>query len=618
MPVYPQPTLAQRADAQPEALGIGPVLRRSLPLLWLVALAVALFGGPLLADHEIIVAQTARQMLDTGDWIVPHYLDTPFLVKPPMPYWFVAVLGRVMHATASGLPITDWEARLPSIVATILTVFVIWRLARSMFGRRAAWIAAFVQATALGSLLYAVNATAEALLTLFCTWAMAEFWRAMRASTSSRRRIHLARFYIALGLGMFAKGPMPMMVTAVPIAAWWWLDRPLRIAAVGGRRALGRFVGDLVPRLILALRRLGLWWGVPVFLLMFVPWMLLAARRIPYAWEWWGFEYVNRLEGRYPGSRFGEFYYYIPILFGLVLPWLLSLPEALMSPFLRVYRPLRRPLTYAWCWVVVSWAILSVMSFKKPYYVLPAVPGCALLLGPVLERFFFGAMRPASRWARLGGVAIVVAVAVGFVVGWFVGRAKYPEQWHGSLIGGSIAGGVLIVCGVAAAVVFYLRGRRGHSLVAVGATGVVVFVVAWVACAPALGTAEAALQLVDRLRQAGVSDDTPLYWAGTRPEGAVLYYGGRSVQNAVDPYRLVVEQGTARSKDDLRLAVAGHIVDLMKAPAPACIVLERGQYGMLVAFMKLPVRELFSIDRGPPGVDDDDWVVATNVGADRR
>ena len=67
-------------------------------LHWLVlALAVAagiaaVWGGPPLGDHEAIVAQCARSMRVRGDWMVPELFATPFIRKPPLAYWLVAVV----------------------------------------------------------------------------------------------------------------------------------------------------------------------------------------------------------------------------------------------------------------------------------------------------------------------------------------------------------------------------------------------------------------------------------------------------------------------------------------------------------------------------------------------
>lgn len=584
--------------------------------LWLAGVGLALFGGPHLAEHEVIVAQSARQMISSGDWLIPHYLDTPFLVKPPLAAWLVAGVSTVLPKTEdSAMPVTDFAARLPSAIAVVFTILLVWRLAKSMFDARVAAISAMVCASSMGMLLFAVNATAEALLTLFCTWAFAEFWWAQ--TTPGRRTWHLARFYVALGLGMLAKGPMPMMVVVVPMAAWWFGHRGVRRLASLGPRNIGRIARSTVfgigSRLKEAVTTTGVWWGIPLFLAMFLPWMFLVARREPYAWALWDYEFLDRAQGNYPGCHRGKFFYYLPILFGLVLPWCLSLPEALASPFLRVHRRWVRPLTYAWCWVVVALVLLSVMSFKKPYYVLPAVPGCALLLGPVLDRLFFRSI-VSPRRARLAVGAIVSILATAFVISWFVGSRMYPEEWHGILAWATPVFAALAIVGMAIAGVMFVRARWWMSVSTVAATGIVTFVGVWCILGPAAGNIDAPYKLVQSLEKASVPDGAHVYWASNRPDGRVTFYWNRTIRQVVDPYKLMAERSDDTSGEDLRIQMADRICDLLEGPGVIYIVLQREDFSSLKSFFKPNAQELFTVDRGHPGNDKKDWVVVTNQG----
>src|SRR5947207_6330251 len=105
------------------------------------AAVVVLIAGPPLGEHETIVALIARQTLQTGEWLVPHCLDTAFLLKPPGTPWAVAAVSRILPwDAATGLPVTALTARLPSMLATVLTIVVLHAFSRRAFGRRSAWI----------------------------------------------------------------------------------------------------------------------------------------------------------------------------------------------------------------------------------------------------------------------------------------------------------------------------------------------------------------------------------------------------------------------------------------------------------------------------------------------
>ncbi len=579
--------------------------------------ALTLASGPPLGEHETIVAQIARQTLQSGSWLVPQWMDSPFLIKPPLAPWVVAALSRVLPGYGpDGLPVTDFSARLPSALAMLLTVFVIHRLARSMFGRGEARIAAFVCATALGTWLYAVNATAEALLTLFCTWSFAEFWWSQRANAPAQRRAHLVRFYLALGLAMLAKGPMPLAVVVLPLVAWWWGDRPTRALAAGGLssapRAARLAARQAWSRTRTALRTLGLWWGVPLFLLLFVPWMVAVARKHPYAWQLWNYEYLQRLAGVYPGDDREPIYYYLPILLGLLLPWSLSLPEALAAPFLAAYRRQRRPLTFAWFWTTVTFLATSAMMFKKPYYILPALPGCALLLTPVLSRLFFREPAAPRRAAAAVG-AILLGLSATMAGLWLFARAKYPDAWSVPMANMAIpACAVLVLAGVALAGALYVRSRTTASFSTVGLVAAVAFTVGWRVFGPTLDNAQDPRAVATGLDRFNVPRQTPLYWITNRPDARLEFYDGRPVRQVTDIFRLVAEGGGRMTGDDMKLLVARRACDFLARPEEVYMVFNREQFHQLMAFLRPAAWELFSVDRGRPGDDRTDWVVVTN------
>jgi 4-amino-4-deoxy-L-arabinose transferase-like glycosyltransferase len=604
--------------------GLG--VRLALIVAWVLLAGLALRRGPALSDHEVIVAQIARQSLADRQWLVPHYLDTPFLMKPPLAPWLVGATASLFPAQSAARAVDEFSARLPSAVATLLTSLLLWRLGASMFGRRMGLISAFAYMTSVGALLYAFNATAEAVLTLFCTWAYAEFWWS-RQSAVGTRFLHQLKFYIALSLAMLAKGPMPLAVVCVPIAVYWWMDRPTRRMIIRGPGCavdvIRQAPGESLRRLKQALMGLGLWWGVPLFLMIFLPWFFLVARTQPYVWTLWNYEYLDRLQGNYPGVRSGEYFYYIPIAFGLVIPWALSMPEALFAPFLRAYRSDMRPLVYVWYWVMIALLISSLMSFKKPYYILPAMPGIALLLTPVLHRFFFvrgllrqegAGHRDAKRWADLMTGAMVALGGAFVIVAWFVARKMFPEEWKGQVLWAMPLLLMTAVAGFAWATRTYVRGRRTTSFLSVGGTCALTFVACWSWMGPRLGNIDAPSNLVKQLDAAGVSREAPLYWASNRPDGRVVFYCGRNLIQLLDPYKLISEQRGSKSGDDLREMVGGRICELLKGPRHVYFVFQRGDFEALMAFFRPPARELLSIDRGKAGRDKDDWVVATNEG----
>src|SRR5262245_17430544 len=60
-------------------------------LCLLVVVAYFLRAGELpIRGEEPTRAQTAREMVERGDWLVPREQGEPFLIRPPLQFWVIA------------------------------------------------------------------------------------------------------------------------------------------------------------------------------------------------------------------------------------------------------------------------------------------------------------------------------------------------------------------------------------------------------------------------------------------------------------------------------------------------------------------------------------------------
>ena len=102
---------ADRGQARKSA----PLPSGGLPGLFVVsalALFLALFYTrhlPLIDRDEGRYAEGTREMVASGDWLVPRLFGVPYLEKPPLFYWLTA-------ASLATFGINEWAARLPSLI----------------------------------------------------------------------------------------------------------------------------------------------------------------------------------------------------------------------------------------------------------------------------------------------------------------------------------------------------------------------------------------------------------------------------------------------------------------------------------------------------------------------
>jgi 4-amino-4-deoxy-L-arabinose transferase-like glycosyltransferase len=354
-------------------------------LLALVAGALFLSGlgaYPLLDPDEARHAEVAREMA-AGHGVRALLLPTlelrPYREKPPGFYWLVTL-------AYGALGVSEAAARLPSAVAALLTVLVVYGWAVPRFGVPGALAAAAVLATSVGWVGLARFVNVD--MTLTACVAIGVLAGLAWLERPDGRGAPLVP-WIAAGLGTLVKGPIALVLTLGPLALAWALARPRP------RPGLGRLVAGLA---ITAAIAAALW----------VPVGLLDAS---YVLHFAGTN-VARLGAEAPHAS--PLWYYAVWLPALLLPWTLFVPAALA----RAARDARGRALLAWALFVP--AVLTLARGKLATYALSALVPLALLIGPPLADAAVAEddTRP-TRSLRIAGwlgSAVLAAGAVGIVV----------------------------------------------------------------------------------------------------------------------------------------------------------------------------------------------------------
>jgi len=118
------------------ARGRGPFL---VVLFFLSATVVTIWGtweGTLPASEEAVLAETAREILVTGEGWTMHFDGEPVRDVSPLPLWFMASFYRLFGTN-------EFSARLPFVVFAVLTYFLVYLIGISSEepgGSGSAWI----------------------------------------------------------------------------------------------------------------------------------------------------------------------------------------------------------------------------------------------------------------------------------------------------------------------------------------------------------------------------------------------------------------------------------------------------------------------------------------------
>ena len=156
---------------------LGAVRLVSIAGLAALTLGIGLGGSGRLTYHEAFVAQAAREMIARGAVLVPTIDGRPWLEKPPLAFWLVALAGKT-----SG-EVTEFVARVPSAVAATLLAIGVATFTARRFGPNIGWLAGLIQASTFWFVVRGRLAEADIVLACLVTWAMVAFDR-LRARDS--------------------------------------------------------------------------------------------------------------------------------------------------------------------------------------------------------------------------------------------------------------------------------------------------------------------------------------------------------------------------------------------------------------------------------------------------
>jgi 4-amino-4-deoxy-L-arabinose transferase-like glycosyltransferase len=387
-----------------------PLYLGILFLLWLVVYGSALFSPALLDDADSVHAEAAREILLSHDWVTLHVNGIRYLEKAPLLYWAIAASFRI-------LGVHDWSARLPLALGVLALLFSVYFVGRRLFGESAGFYGALISSFALGSYLFTRFLIPDILVGLWLILSLGFFLRTLEEPQPSR----FACWGLAAScaLNVLTKGLIGLVFPIASIVLYLFFTRQL---------------GHLLKMRILSS---GL-----VFLAIAAPWHVLAGLRNPNQGNVRGFfwfYFVNEHFLRYLNKRVPRDYGTVPLLlfWGLLLVWLFPwssfLPQALASVRLSRFREATASAQSRAKIVFLLAAFLVILFFsfstRQEYYVLPALPALALLLGGCLaEEEAAPSGSTLRKWGKLSGAILACISLLAGIVSVVLAIASPPVR----------------------------------------------------------------------------------------------------------------------------------------------------------------------------------------------
>lgn len=330
---------------------------------------IVMYYFPLTDSTEARYANTALMMAKLNDWISPYYdYGVPFWGKPPLSFWAEALSYKL-------LGISDFAPRLPSLLISLATAWLMYHLVKTLTNAKSALWSVVIYFGMLLSFQLSGAVLTDPFLSFSTTLSLVAFM--MFTLTGKRSWGYL--FFIGLGLGLLAKGPLAVVIVGGILFLWM-------LPSVKTRFRL--------------LKPLPWMKGTLLMLIISVPWYIIAEMKTPGFLNYFiiGEHFGRFLDSGWHGDKYG--YVHKNPHGAIWLMWLAaSLPWGISAFFFgyqSLYQHTKREMFLKlfkdpiMCLLLI-WALFLILFFTLASnviwtYVLPSLPAFAILLALLLNQ----------------------------------------------------------------------------------------------------------------------------------------------------------------------------------------------------------------------------------------
>ena len=359
-------------------------------------LAMAFF--PLTDTSEPRYAAIARLMSETGDWITPWFSPgVPFWGKPPLSFWAQALSFDLFG-------ITEFAVRLPSWLATVACLFLVYKVSHTLYGRIVAERATLIYASCALVFMMGGAVLTDPFFALGTTLCMVGPIMASRGAAWWWRY----SFFIGLAIGLLAKGPLVFVLVAGVF--------PLLYLLYPTSRSL--------------LKSLPWVTGIILTSILSLPWFILAELKTPGFIDYFivGEHFKRFIQPGWGGDLYGTAHretYGMIWLFWVqaALPWgVLALILLVAAPFKRTGRQAIGLaakdvyVAYFFIWATLTPAFFTFSGNILWTYLLPALPAFSVLLARAIPFFGWSWLGSEQRLGRVMGLVLIAPIVIGAAV----------------------------------------------------------------------------------------------------------------------------------------------------------------------------------------------------------
>lgn len=351
-------------------------------IILLVTLAILLpqlAGYPLLEPDEARYVEIPREMVTTGDYIIPHLNSIIYLEKPPFFYWL-----QTLSIRAFG--IEEMALRFWNAFFAAFSCVMVYIAGSTLYNRRTGWIGAGLLFSSLLFFAMAHFITLDMTLSGLVTGCLFSMIIALNKPTNTGTRCWFYAAYVFAALALLTKGLIGILLPGSVFVLW-----------------------ILATQQWSALKRAHIPTGLLIFLAIALPWHILAQERVS---EFFDFYIVGQHFKRYltmAEQRYKPVWFFAVILFAGLIPWVFFAAQAVARQCGQIRLSFKQypTETFLLIWAGFIFVFFSLSKSKLVPYILPVLPPIMLLLSHDLLTYV---RKP---WEWVATLSIVLLAAIG-------------------------------------------------------------------------------------------------------------------------------------------------------------------------------------------------------------
>ena len=311
-------------------------------------------------------AEAGREMLESGNWVVPYFNYSVRFDKPIFFYWLEAIYMKIFG-------VNEFSARFPSTLCAFICVSVLFVFLKTFYDICFAVTGVILLMSCFEFAALSRFSVTDMTLASFISSAIFSFFLGYHKIINSHRffNFQIAEFslwyilgFVFLALAVLTKGPVAIIILAlIFLPFFWWIGR------------LDYFF-----------KSYSFWIGFSFFLLLITPWYFMVhfATGGDFTKVFFGIHNLSRFTSVVSGHK-GSVFYFIPVIIIGFLPWTFFLPQAIFSLIKRGLKSLLSSTTEQVPWFCLWWFIVVFLFFsfsktKLLTYILPIFPALSVIV----------------------------------------------------------------------------------------------------------------------------------------------------------------------------------------------------------------------------------------------